>query len=200
MSQTQKSYAVLGGGTLGLLLFYLGLNIPSMLNVEVNFHYGEMIGVMMILGIEFGYYLGKATLRGGRLFTVFTASFFATLIVTPILLYLVSIPSLEEIDWNSLISLALPFLTSFSLIKGGLLETRVKAMQAFDHFCSKLGWYIFGVHLTYTYEIPVLTAFISKLQEGTTDAQTIINLAILTTFLIVFFVIVQVYIGEKTSS
>lgn len=200
-SMTQIAYAVVGGCCLGFLLFYLGLNAPSIFTIEENFNYGETIGMLIVTGITFGFYLARSFDENSSVFSVFTASFLATIIFVPILLFSTSFvetnANSQVTDWNILIALILPFLVSFSLIQGKLLSSFTKAKNSFYYFCSKISWYLFEVHLIYVYELPLLDTFLSQIQSRNLDASTALNLGILTTFLVVFFSIIHFIIQVR---
>ena len=112
-SETQNAYAIVGGCCLGLLLFYLGINAPSMFSIDINFNYGETIAVMIILGITFGYYLGRSLIAEGSGLSIFTASFLATVILIPSLMFIARLEFYADSqfpDWNSMLAMLLPFL------------------------------------------------------------------------------------------
>lgn len=194
-SITQNAYAVGGGCSFGLLLLYLGTNVPSLFSIDAYFNYGETFVMIVVLGITFGYYLGKSFGRERSGFSVFTASFLASVTLISIVLLLTSFPHLPFnsliVDWNTIAAIFLPFLVSFSLIQGDLLTGYGKAKSAFNYFCSKVSWYLFEVHLMYVYGFPLLTSLISQIQTNTINPSTVINSLIFTSFLVVFLVIIR---------
>ncbi len=141
------------------------------------------------------YFLSEAAGKGDDA-SFFVSAFCATIIIVYILMFVIVKGDIAAVIKEAeLIALWLPTLAFFT---GGMWfrfhgQTRFK--RAIDKFFSKISWYIFGFHLVYAYELPLLKIFLSKIISP--DLETSLPFAIMTSTLVGYFIIVHLYIETR---
>lgn len=194
MVEKRKIWPVLFGVTIALTFMYLSHNFEVFFGVAPDPEKSEVVTVLAVFGGTFGYFLAEAVSKGDDA-SYFVTAFAVTMIVAYLTLFAVKEGLTVLITELDLIALGLPALTFFA---GGMWFSNYRwsrFKEALDEFFSKIAWYIFGLHILYVYEFPLLQSFLSKILSP--DLETSMPLGIVTASLVAYFVVIHFYVESR---
>lgn len=89
-------------------------------------------------------------------------------------------------------------LAGISSVQSGLLDGSKQVQKGARIFLRKVGWYLFGLQVTASYEIPLFQVVLSKTNSN--DIGTTLALVFLSGGLILYFVLIHRYIEGRSES
>lgn len=186
-----RIWSLIFGFSLAILLIFLNMNMERYFGFTPNPERSEMLSMLILFGLMFGYFLSLAVYE--RTDASFFASMFgATILGFYSIGYVISSP--PSGDPTDLVLLGLATFTAFT---GGMwLKERERFKRILDLIFKKIVWYIFGLHLIYAYEMPLLHTVTNNASSLNLDI--ILPFSMMTILIVIYFIAVHIYIQTKT--